>query len=444
MIHTNNDKSVKTWVKRLFNNIDEKHLRPHAKSYYAHSYHGITGAEDVPFKTLFSPQQNAEYHVRVIRPSQLSGKNSPALNDSLNQSSVRFNDKLTSVDTSSNALYKIVNIIQETPDTKTFRLIGNQNQAFDYLPGQYLTLSVDIAGKSYKRSYSLASSPTRSGIYEITVKRSPTGGMVSNWLNDQVTVGSKLHFKGPFGQFTCGAGSPPHKILLLAAGSGIVPIMSMLRWLTDQEIQSDIMLVLSFRTEADIIYRDELKLIAARHPNVNIFITLTKPVATITTQDYLSGRVNAGMLIKHITDIAHRTVYLCGPDAFMAACKIDLQKLNVSAQNIHCESFSIAKQVATDSTELTRKSTGHYQIRFSRSGKTIPANGQLTLLELAELTNIKLTHECRNGECGECMVKCISGQVEMTADAQIDASDRRKGWVYSCCAYPTSNIVLDA
>lgn len=94
-------------------------------------------------------------------------------------------------------------------------------------------------------------------------------------------------------------------------------------------------------------------------------------------------------------------------------------------------------------TPSIRKQTGSYQVRFAKSGKTIVADGTLTLLELAEKLGIYIDHECRSGNCSECMIKCLKGNVEMTAQSEIDDLDRKKGWTYACCAYPASNLELD-
>jgi glycine betaine catabolism B len=315
------------------------------------------------------------------------------------------------------------------------------------LPGQYITLSVNIAGKEYKRSYSIASSPTNSGIFEITVKRAPKAGVVSNWLIDRLNIGDTLHIKGPYGNFSC-VPQAANKILLLAAGSGVVPIMSMLRWLAHTESRADVILILSFRTIYDIIYHDELNLIAARHPNIKLVITLTQEPVSYGQWQGVTGHVCQEMLAGLVPEVPDRAVYLCGPDSFMADCKHSLQNLNHPIEQLHCESFSVC--TPTDKPHLTenfsqvsREQTGNYQIRFAKSGKAIASDGAMCLLELAELSGISIGNECRAGNCGECMVKCLEGDINMTEQAEIDDFDRKKGWIYSCCAYPASDVALD-
>jgi len=338
--------------------------------------------------------------------------------------------------------YTVLNCYDETPDVKTFRLGRPDGRIFDYLPGQYVTLSIAM----YKRSYSLASSPAGSKNLEITVKRDPNGGVVSNWLNDNLKIGDKLYLKGPFGKFSC-IKQPCEKILFLAAGSGIVPIMSMLRWLADTDAGTDVLLLLSFRNPEDIIYREEIKLIAARHLNIRMAVTLTGGAVSRYQWPGLTGRVNEKMIAELAPDLPERMVYLCGPDAFMAECKKNLLKLKLPAEKLFCESFTVnsphAKPENFGFAQPPRTKTGSYRIRFARSDKTVIADGRMTLLELVEKADIIVAHECRNGQCGECMIKCLQGRIEMTDQAEIDDCDRKKGWIYACCAYPASDAVLD-
>ena len=135
----------------------------------------------------------------------------------------------------------------------------------------------------------------------------------------------------------------------------------------------------------------------------------------------------------------------------MTECKQCLLNRAMPTEQLFCESFTVntpptlepAKTQAAIVGRPLRSKSGNYRIRFAKSGKTVIANGGETLLELAEQTGIMIGHECRAGNCGECMVKCLKGCVEMTEQAEIADFDRKKGWVYACCAYPSSNAVLD-
>lgn len=442
MKNSNTKKSAGLW-EGLFKQCSVPKTAPQHRAYFAHRYHGdLSVLEQNPFACLFSGADKAQanrervtVNLQRFFEDALSGaKANPITVESAQTCDSNLSGQLT-----------VLNCYDETPDTKTFRLGKLNGQMFDYLPGQYITLSIVIAGQEYKRSYSLASSPSRPRNVEITVKRE-SGGVVSNWLNDNLKIGDILNLKGPFGKFSC-VKHAPQKILFLAAGSGIVPIMSMLRWLVDTDARVDVQLLLSFRTPEDIIYGEELKLIAAHHTNIKLSITLTRDAIAYRQWPGLAGRVNEKMLNEQVPDLPERTVYLCGPDAFMAECKKNLLQLAVPTEKIFCESFTVNSPVAKSTTsslsQPPRSKTGNYRIRFTKSGKTIAADGRMTLLELAEKSGIPIVHECRAGNCGECMIKCLKGKVEMTDQAEIDDLDRKKGWVYACCAYPASDIALD-
>ena len=171
------------------------------------------------------------------------------------------------------ATLKVVDIIEETHDAKTFCLAGEKPLLFSYRPGQFVTFIVNIDGQEVKRAYSMSSSPSRPHLLEVTIKRVP-GGLVSNWFYEQVKLGSSLTVKGPSGKFTC-FNYPSRKMLFIAAGSGITPIVSMSRWVADTASDVDVKLLASFKSPSDIIFRKELELWAARKRNMQVAITLT-------------------------------------------------------------------------------------------------------------------------------------------------------------------------
>jgi ferredoxin-NADP reductase len=436
-MNNKNKESVNPWISRLFKQSGDPVVSVHGRVYYAHRYH-----ERNLFGDFFSTTEKNHTALPLssnVQPEDYQTMRS-ALSGSLNETNEAAGNPLIG------PRLTIVNCYPETPDTKTFHLADPSGRFFDYLPGQYITLSTGIQGREYKRSYSLASSPSRSRILEITIKRAPNGGVVSNWLNDNLQVGDTVSVKGPYGKFSCTAQTSP-KILMLAAGSGIVPIMSMLRWLADTDAGTDVQVLLSFRRPRDIIYKDELRLIAARHKNIKMAITLTTDEIARYHWPGLAGRVSEAMLRQTIPDLAERTVYLCGPESFMAECRKSLLRLNLPVANLHCESFTVSRPAADSEdfgvSQPERNPTGNYKIKFAKSGRTITADGLMTLLELAEKSGIAINHECRSGTCGECMIKCLKGKVKMTDQAEIDEKDRKKGWIYICCSYPATDVVLD-
>lgn len=224
---------------------------------------------------------------------------------------------------------RCVGVIDETADVKTFCFVADPLVLFTYKPGQFVTLEQEVNGEEViVGSYPISSTPSRPHRLEITVKR--VGGftgapnlppaLVSNWLYDHITVGDTVRLiGGPMGNFT-GFDKPKQKLLMISAGSGIIPIMSMSRWVYDTSAQCDIVFFHSARTTGDIIFRQELELMAARLTNFRLAITTTRSEPGQTRLG-LTGAVTEGMLLKIAPDFWERTVYVCGPDSFMRLLK---------------------------------------------------------------------------------------------------------------------------
>lgn len=336
-------------------------------------------------------------------------------------------------------------IINETIDTKTIRLAADIPLLFHYQPGQFVTLHLNINGQDVNRSYSLASSPSRPFCIEITVKKTP-GGLVSNWLHNQLRLGDRLRVKGPMGRFSC-FNYPAAKLLLIAAGSGVVPIMSMLRWLTDVNAEVDIQVILSFRYPDDIIYHRELKLLKKRHKNLHLQITLTGNDISKKNWSGPRGRVNKLLLKRWVPDLSKREVFICGPDLFMDEVGKHLSALKLAASQCHKESFNFVSPVVSplakfDVSRLQNRS-GKYQVNFAKSAVKAVTNGDENLLMLADIYGIKINNECLSGSCGECMVKCLQGDIIMSEQVDISEKEKQAGWIYSCSAFPKSDVTLD-
>ena len=266
---------------------------------------------------------------------------------------------------------RCVQIINETADVKTFTFAAEPPVKFDYQPGQFLTLNLDIDGKSVKRSYSISSTPSRPHTIDITVKRVPAPrdepnappGLVSNWLHDNMTVGKQIEVNAPVGKFTNFA-NPSTKLFLISAGSGITPMMSMSRWICDTVSNVDIVFLHSARSPEDIIFRQELEMMTSRYPNFKLAITVTRPVPGQPWYGY-RGRINETILPAIASDYKERTVYVCGSNPFMESTKELLQKISFPMENYYEESFGGTKKKkkvasatpATNQTSIVQPST---------------------------------------------------------------------------------------
>jgi len=329
-------------------------------------------------------------------------------------------------------------VTQETHDVRTFRLrpVDGGPLPFEYQPGQYLNLALTIDGRRVPRSYTIASTPSRPGYVEITVKRK-AGGYGSHAVHDQFVEGAKVQVGAPAGKFVfTGSADDARRVLLLAGGVGITPLMAITRFLTDRAWTGDLHLVNSVRSPDDIIFERELADLAAEHPNLHV---LHVPAST-------DGHITAEVLRRAVPDLAGVPVFLCGPEPMMDAMQTLLVGLGVPEALIHTEAFvspatppagaPIEELIATpDGTPAT--------IQFSRSNKSGDVTG-ITVLEAAEGCGVDLPYECRSGICGQCKIKLVTGKVTMDSQDALTAAERAGGLILACQARATSDLTVEA
>ncbi|GDY24376.1 hypothetical protein AHAT_02660 [Agarivorans sp. Toyoura001] len=318
---------------------------------------------------------------------------------------------------------------QDTHDVKTFVFEPPKHLQATYLPGQYMGLELEIDGKPVHRNYTLSSSPSRPYRLAITVKR-VTGGQASNWLHDNLKPGMHLNTHAPSGDFHLEQ-SNNQKLLLLSAGSGITPMLSMLRYLSDMNIEKDIVFLHSAHSEQDLIAEAELAQLSNNFKHCSIRYTLTQN-APANWQGY-QGRLNRGMLMD-IADLDQRTVFVCGPQAFMQSAKEQLLALGVYESDYFEESFG---------HQLTEKvETKPVNILFDSWDTYVQGNNQQNLLEQAEQAGLNLSYSCRGGFCGSCKVKLQSGDVKILEDSGLTDDEKQQGFILSCSCIPTSDVCI--
>lgn len=337
---------------------------------------------------------------------------------------------------------------QETADVKTFVLAPATPARFRYLPGQFITLDLDIDGVRLNRCYTLSSSPTRPDTVAITVKRVP-GGPVSNFLHDRLREGSVLRAVGPMGDFTCAQHEAP-KYLFLSGGSGITPVMSMARAHWDLGTGADIAFLHSARTPADIIFRAELELMARTTPMFR-FAAICEADAPFEPWHGLRGRLSLAHLEAAVPDFRAREVFVCGPAPYMAAVREMLRAAGFDMARHHEESFDFATLAAAEpevaaeviAAEGEAVATRMHRVEFRKSGRVIECPEDMNVLEAARRAGMRLPSSCTKGLCGTCKCKLAEGTVEMKHGGGIRQREIDAGMVLICCARPTSDLVIE-
>lgn len=353
---------------------------------------------------------------------------------------------------------RVAQVIRETPTVSTFRLVdpAGGRLPFDFLPGQFLQVEVEpTPGVSAKRSYTIASAPTRTGHVELTVKREAQGA-VSAFLHDHVAVGARLKVAGPYGTFTF-SGTDADSIVLIAGGVGVTPMMSVLRYLTDLVWPGEIFFNYSARSTEEMLFRAELEQLERRHANLSVLCTAeTRTPGTSWLGP--EGRLTRELLQEAVPDLGRRRVHLCGPPAMMSAMKGVLQDLGVPPEQLRTEAFGPAslpvheppagEVVAPPAKRPGKRKAAEVApqtVTFSIAGVSAPLPSDQTVLEAAEGAGVEIPYSCRSGVCGLCVVKLKQGAVSMAVEDGLDPADKAAGYVLACQAKSTGgDLVVEA
>ncbi len=358
---------------------------------------------------------------------------------------------------------QVVSILDETPEIKSFRLMHPSGAPipFTFLPGQFLTLTATLDGKPVKRSYTIASSPTLADYVEISVKREAQG-KVSRFLHDVVQEGDSLDVRAPLGTFTF-VGTESESIVLIGGGVGITPLMSVIRYLTDRAWPGEITLLYCCRTSADFTFREELEYRQKRHPNLNVIATMTREAGTVWMGS--KGRLTRELIAGSVDDVARQRVHVCGPQPMMDAVAGMLSELGTPDANIKTEAFGPAKKpaapaagapvqaapaaaapapAAPSAAEIPAATGVQATVTFTRSDKSAPLPAETFILDVADQVGVDIDNSCREGTCGSCMVKLLSGQVTMETEDGLDPADKQAGFVLACQAVSSGDVSVDA
>jgi ferredoxin-NADP reductase len=323
---------------------------------------------------------------------------------------------------------------QQTHDTRTLRFHVLDERLLNAKPGQFLTFHWTIDGQQVTRSYTISSSPVHENYVEITPKRSENG-CVSVFLNERAMPGLAVEASGPYGRFYFD--ETLHKsIVLIAAGSGITPMISMLRYIDDLELAIPVTLLYCVRTSADIIFENELARLGRSLPNFKHEVFLSRPDPTWKGR---SGRLTEEFVTQNVSDLNAPTFFLCGPKGFMDNARQILSTLGVNQDRILQESFGESKPT-TESRSLETRPVE--TVVFLHSQKVCQVSAGSALLDLAERNGVQIPYGCRQGLCGTCATRVLSGTVQMDVEAGLTAEQKNAGFVLPCVSRAEGTVVL--
>jgi 3-ketosteroid 9alpha-monooxygenase subunit B len=320
---------------------------------------------------------------------------------------------------------RVSQVISETDDTSSLVLAipAGAAEVFGYRPGQFLTVRVPHAGGSVARCYSLSSSPHAGDQPAITVKRM-AGGLASNWIADHLTAGSVLDALPPAGTFS--PRSLEDDFLLFAAGSGITPVISILKSALARG-HGRIVLIYANRDERSVIFGPELRRLGEQAgPRLTVVHWL----------DSVQGPPPAAALAGLARPYAGFEAFACGPDPYMAAVRAALGQLGVPAARVHVERFL---SLAENPFEQTRDAGGMaatLQVSLDGQRRALAWPAGTRMLDVLIDEGLDPPFSCREGICGACACLLTSGEVEMIHNEVLEAEDIAAGYVLACQAVP--------
>lgn len=335
-------------------------------------------------------------------------------------------------------------VIQETIDVVTI-IFHTGYDSFKYKAGQFINLSLNIDGQPVTRSYSLCSCPDEDERPAITVKRVP-GGRMSSYILDHAEAIVEWEIEGPMGQFypddsTLQSGH----VVLIAGGSGISPLYGILKYLLKHSSLS-ITLIDANRTESDIIYRKALHHLEQQFSTrLEIWHALSKPGEGSITgnsrvmQQRINKLILKKMLKQSLKEGVNSAVYfICGPAALITLATDLLNGLGIPETQIRTEFFCQPESVPDFSPPEEQREV---LLNFGLQTNLLDVQGGQTILEAALQERIPIRYSCKNGTCGSCAGKVISGKVIMRQNYALGADLLQEGYTLLCQAYPMDDAV---
>ncbi|MCS6896213.1 MAG: ferredoxin--NADP reductase [Bacteroidia bacterium] len=334
----------------------------------------------------------------------------------------------------------------ETPDTFSL-ILEKPASGFEYLPGQYVSIRVEIDGKKYHRAYSLSSSPHLDKHLQLTIKRLE-GGIVSNYIWQNLNLGDTLETFPPLGNFTVQTQSGRAVYyLFVAAGSGIAPIYGMIRSILFAEPKSRILLLYGSRSEEYIIFRSELDKLVAQHggDKLEVIHSLSRPSPTWTGR---TGRISAELIQSELERIRRRLLpieaYICGPSDMMAMAIETLQQARLPKERIHTEYFSAPLPESVTAEPPQGPAEALAIIRLDGKVQQVRVKAGQTLLAAAQEAGLDPPYACEEGICCTCRAKLYKGKVHMAVREALSDWEIEKGFILTCQAIPlTSEVEIE-
>lgn len=346
----------------------------------------------------------------------------------------------------------IADVVDETADARSIRFAVPDalREAFQFRPGQHLTLKAEIAGEELRRNYSLCAAP-QDGALTVTVKRI-AGGAFSNWANDNLKAGDTIEVMPPHGSFTWDfdPGAANHYVGF-AGGSGITPVMSLLRTALLSEPRSRFTLLYGNRDSGSIIFLEALaQLKNCFMDRLQVHHFLAEEAGDIDLFNGLLDRAKCDGILDALVDPAEtEAFFICGPGPMMDAAEQALLAKGVDRERIHLERFTADRPpeaLQAQLAELSREAAGlAMTVTLDGRKRRVPFDAAAgNILDSARAAGLPAPFACKAGVCATCRAKVVSGEVEMAARYGLTDEEVAAGYVLTCQSVPKGDgVVLD-
>jgi ring-1,2-phenylacetyl-CoA epoxidase subunit PaaE len=343
---------------------------------------------------------------------------------------------------------KVLDIYKETDDCSviTFDIPSNISEEFNFRQGQHLTLKADIDGEDTRRSYSLCSSPIDKE-WKVAVKRIP-GGKFSTFVNNTLKAGDMLELMAPSGAFGVNISKEAKTYIAFVAGSGITPVLSMIKTHLEMEPHAKFKLFYLNQTVKSIIFKEEIEQLRNQFfGRFEIFYFLTKEHRDI---ELLNGRFTSEKLqeifskLLDVSDVSE--AFLCGPEKMIFLVLDELVKAGMPKEHVHYELFvsGLSEEDIKRAERLSQQNVEGVEITIVDGGKEFHftmTKDYDTILDAALGAGADLPFACKGGVCSTCKCRVLEGSVEMKVNYALEEDDLAQNFVLSCQSVPTSDSV---
>ena len=341
----------------------------------------------------------------------------------------------------------ISDIVKETSEavSVTFDVPIELKSEYMFLPGQYLTLESLINNEKIRRDYSISSTPS-SGNLTVTIKK-VKNGIFSNYANDSLRKGSLINVSLPRGRFVYDCISDSPKIIFaFAAGSGITPIISIIKTALENSPKTYCKLIYGNKSPKTTIFLNDLKHLKQVHKNR---FDLQFVYSQAQVENSLNGRIDSEKTAHFLQNFSSEqkslsNYYLCGPEKMIFNVKNELLKKNIKAEKILFELFSSTSSSETKNNLSSNNSFCEATIQFEDSTEKIKILKDQTILDAALSKDIEVPYSCKGGVCSSCICRIKEGDAQMRQNSVLTDKEVEEGLVLSCQAVPTTtNLIVD-